>query len=81
MNPARGEPGGERAAVQHGAETGASGGRPVPGLTAVLHNAEFRGLWLAEALSIAGDQLAKVALAVMVYARTGSALRPRSFMP
>lgn len=34
---------------------------------------EFRALWAAEALSVAGDQLARVALAVLVYARTSSA--------
>src|SRR5439155_15806356 len=36
--------------------------------------AEFRALWLAQALSYVGDQLAQVALAVLVYHRTGSAL-------
>ncbi|WP_222853410.1 MFS transporter [Fodinicola acaciae] len=40
----------------------------------VLANREFRALWLAESQSAAGDQLAKVALMVLVYARTGSAL-------
>lgn len=35
--------------------------------------AEFRAMWLAELLSVAGDQLARVALSVLVYARTGSA--------
>jgi len=35
---------------------------------------EFRALWLAQALSYVGDQLAQVALAVLVYHRTGSAL-------
>jgi MFS family permease len=40
----------------------------------VLANSEFRALWLAESQSTAGDQLAKVALMVLVYARTGSAL-------
>jgi MFS family permease len=35
---------------------------------------EFRALWLAQALSFAGDQLAQVALAVLVYDHTGSAL-------
>ncbi|OZM73897.1 MFS transporter [Amycolatopsis antarctica] len=40
----------------------------------VLQNVEFRALWFAEAQSAAGDQLAKVALAIMVYQRTGSAL-------
>ncbi|MEU6035959.1 MFS transporter [Actinomadura sp. NPDC047616] len=35
---------------------------------------EFRALWLAQALSFIGDQLAQVALAVLVYDRTGSAL-------
>src|ERR1043165_4558809 len=34
---------------------------------------EFRALWVAEALSQIGDQLARVALAVLVYARTNSA--------
>src|SRR5690348_13785674 len=34
---------------------------------------EFRALWAAEALSQAGDQLARVALAVLVYQRTNSA--------
>jgi MFS family permease len=34
---------------------------------------EFRALWGAEALSQAGDQLARVALAILVYDRTNSA--------
>lgn len=33
---------------------------------------EFRALWLAQALSFIGDQLAQVALAVLVYYRTSS---------
>jgi len=36
--------------------------------------AEFRALWLAQLLSVAGDQLARVALTVLVYDRTRSAL-------
>jgi len=36
--------------------------------------AEFRALWLAQLLSVIGDQLARVALTVLVYNRTGSAL-------
>jgi MFS family permease len=44
------------------------------GLGAVFRVPEFRVLWAAELLSIAGDQLARVALAVLVYGRTGSAL-------
>ncbi|MFD8498591.1 MFS transporter [Amycolatopsis sp. NPDC059657] len=43
-------------------------------LSAPLKNVEYRALWFAEALSSAGDQLAKVALAILVYSRTGSAL-------
>lgn len=35
---------------------------------------EFRALWVSEALSIGGDQLAKVALMILVYGETGSAL-------
>ncbi len=36
--------------------------------------AEFRALWLAQLLSVVGDQLARVALTILVYSRTGSAL-------
>ncbi|MCE7005219.1 MFS transporter [Kibdelosporangium philippinense] len=35
--------------------------------------AEFRALWFAELLSIFGDQLARVALSVLVFQETGSA--------
>jgi MFS family permease len=34
--------------------------------------AEFRALWLGRGLSLCGDQLARVALAVLVFRRTGS---------
>jgi len=40
----------------------------------VLAVPEFRALWFAEAQSIFGDQLAKVALTILVYDRTNSAL-------
>jgi MFS family permease len=36
--------------------------------------AEFRAVWLAQLLSVAGDQLARVAMTVLVYDRTHSAL-------
>src|SRR5207249_4540325 len=36
--------------------------------------AEFRALWLSQFLSVIGDQLARVALTVLVYDRTRSAL-------
>jgi MFS family permease len=36
--------------------------------------AEFRALWLAQFLSMVGDQLARVALTILVYDRTRSAL-------
>lgn len=39
----------------------------------VLAVAEFRGLFLAELLSVAGDQVARIAVALLVYGRTGSA--------
>ncbi|GAA2994191.1 MFS transporter [Actinokineospora diospyrosa] len=39
----------------------------------VLANREFRALWISEAVSVAGDQLTRVALAILVYERTGSA--------
>lgn len=34
---------------------------------------EFRALWVAELLSVVGDQLARVALSLLVYSRTSSA--------
>jgi MFS family permease len=40
----------------------------------VFANGEFRALWGAELLSQMGDQFARVALAVLVYQRTSSAL-------
>src|SRR5215510_8927930 len=35
---------------------------------------EFRSLWLAQVLSVVGDQLAQVALTLLVFDRTGSSL-------
>lgn len=43
-------------------------------MSAVLAVTEFRALWFAEAQSVFGDQLAKVALTILVYDRTDSAL-------
>jgi MFS family permease len=40
----------------------------------VFSVAEFRALWAAQLLSVIGDQLARVALTVLVYDRTRSAL-------
>jgi MFS family permease len=58
----------------------AASGHPVPpappvpvtfrGVFAVR---EFRSLWLAQVLSVAGDQLARVAMTVLVYGQTHSA--------
>ena len=45
-----------------------------PGFRDVFGLAEFRALWLAQMLSASGDQLARVALTVLVYDRTRSAL-------
>ncbi len=45
-----------------------------PGFRDVFAVAEFRALWGAQLLSVAGDQLARVALTVLVYDRTRSAL-------
>ncbi len=54
------------------AERSASAGPATFG--AVFRVPEFRVLWLAEALSVLGDQLARVALAVLVFDRTASPL-------
>src|SRR3954453_11272221 len=43
-----------------------------PRLSAVFRVPEFRALWTAEVLSVAGDQLARLGLAVVVLQRTGS---------
>ncbi|SDI00370.1 Predicted arabinose efflux permease, MFS family [Sinosporangium album] len=40
----------------------------------VIANGEFRALWFGQCLSLLGDQLAQVALAVLVYGRTQSPL-------
>lgn len=45
-----------------------------PGYRDVLAVAEFRALLGCEALSVVGDQVARVAVALLVYGRTGSAL-------
>jgi MFS family permease len=42
------------------------------GVGAILRVPEFRALWLAEAQSLLGDQLARVALVVLAYRQTGS---------
>lgn len=44
------------------------------GFAGVLRGREFRLLWLADAQSLLGDQLARVALSVLVYDRTESGL-------
>ena len=49
------------------------GGGRRSGFAAALAVSEYRALWAAEAQSVVGDQLAKVALSVVVYQRTGSA--------
>ncbi|HEX4254757.1 MAG TPA: MFS transporter [Streptosporangiaceae bacterium] len=58
------------------ASTGLTGETPAPPVVFrdVFAVAEFRALWLAQILSVAGDQLARVALTVLVYNRTLSPL-------
>ncbi|WP_433221403.1 MFS transporter [Microtetraspora malaysiensis] len=51
--------------------------RPVEGQATygeVIAIGEFRALWLGQGMSLLGDQLAQVALAILVYNRTQSAL-------
>ena len=52
----------------------AVGATPSPAEKATFRDvfaiAEFRALWLAQLLSVAGDQLARVAMTVLVYDRT-----------
>jgi Major Facilitator Superfamily len=44
------------------------------GFGAVFRHSEFRSVWFAQILSVAGDQLARVALTLLVYARTDSTI-------
>ena len=44
------------------------------GFGTVLRIREFRALWAVDALSMAGDQFARVALSVLVFRETGSAV-------
>src|SRR3954447_25540310 len=39
----------------------------------VLANPEFRAMYVAQALSVVGDQLARIAVALLVFSRTHSA--------
>ena len=56
-------------------EAGALRQRPArPTFREIFGLAEFRALWLAQLLSVAGDQLARVALTLLVFARTQSSL-------
>ncbi|MGI8760459.1 MAG: MFS transporter [Jatrophihabitantaceae bacterium] len=48
------------------------------GFSGVLRIREFGLLWVADAQSLLGDQLARVALSVLVYDRTGSGLATAS---
>ena len=60
--------------IRASAETGV--GRVVSsarGLLVVFGRGEFRVVWAAELCSLVGDQLARVALAVLIFDRTGSA--------
>ena len=46
--------------------------RPAAGFAGVLRLLEFRALWLADIQSLLGDQVARVALSVLVFDRTHS---------
>ena len=50
----------------------AAAGKPAAGFAGVLRQREFRLLWLADIQSLLGDQIARVALSVLVFDRTHS---------
>jgi predicted MFS family arabinose efflux permease len=54
--------------------TGSDTAPPKATFGAVFAIGEFRALWIAQVLSVAGDQLARVALTFLVYDRTRSPL-------
>lgn len=55
------------------AESDPGGSQPRATYGEAFAVAEFRALWLAQLTSVAGDQLARVALTVLVFDQTGSA--------
>lgn len=57
---------------QRGARPAEAAGRTT--FAEVFGVAEFRALWLAQVLSVAGDQLARVALTLLVFEQTRSSL-------
>jgi len=60
------------------ADSGGSSAPPTDAVPATFGDVfavgEFRALWLAQILSVAGDQLARVALTLLVFERTQSSL-------
>lgn len=62
-------------ATARAGQAGAAAGLAVRAtFSEVFADREFRALWFAQLLSVAGDQLARVAMTVLVYDRTRSAL-------
>jgi MFS family permease len=83
MPALRGSPGRHKAGTKTSRPAGSTGrhagaharrAQADSGLLRVFGLVEFRALWTAQLLSVAGDQMARVALTVLVYQRTGSAL-------
>ena len=62
----------DRSGTQHGRHRRAP--EKQPSYREVFAIREFRGLWVAQVMSYAGDQFAQVAIAILVYRRTGSPL-------
>jgi MFS family permease len=60
--------------TQSGGADGSAAAAPRATFGDVFRVTEFRALWLAQLQSVAGDQLARVALTFLVYDRTRSAL-------
>jgi MFS family permease len=61
--------------VADGGGTGGTGGMPTRPATyrSLFADREFLAMWLAQAISLTGDQLARVAIAYLVYSETRSA--------
>jgi MFS family permease len=68
------DPGDPRASSSSEEKASAPLAASKPTFREVFGVAEFRAIWLAQLLSVAGDQLARVAMTVLVYDRTHSAL-------
>ena len=47
----------------------------IPSVLAPLRSADYRRLWIGQVVSVVGDKINQIAMAIVVYAITGSMLQ------